>query len=91
MGYPEGVKWYKVWCGAAHKCVVSRDIVFHEEAIIKPDIVTYGTNLSNEDQIEATEKTFRIEVNTLSDNEVEEPTEDVVDSQITTDADEIRT
>ena len=32
LGYPMGVKWYKVWLIDENKCVISRDVVFHENA-----------------------------------------------------------
>ena len=35
VGYPEGVKGYKVWCGATHKCIISKDVTFHEEAMLE--------------------------------------------------------
>ena len=35
VGYPEGVKGYKVWCVATHKCISSRDVTFHEESILE--------------------------------------------------------
>ena len=38
IGYPSGVKGYKVWLINEKKCVVSRNIIFHEHA-------TMSTNL----------------------------------------------
>ncbi|KAH9743388.1 hypothetical protein KPL70_003281 [Citrus sinensis] len=35
VGYPEGVKGYKVWCGATHKFIISKDVTFHEESMLK--------------------------------------------------------
>lgn len=34
IGYPEGVKGYKVWCGEAHKCLISRDVQFNKVDMI---------------------------------------------------------
>lgn len=33
LGYPEGVKGYKLWCiePGSEKCMISRDVVFKEE------------------------------------------------------------
>lgn len=33
--YPDGVKGYMVWCRDQKKCIVSRDIVFNEAALLK--------------------------------------------------------
>ncbi|KAH9686485.1 Integrase catalytic domain-containing protein [Citrus sinensis] len=35
VGYPEGVKGYKVWCDATHKCIISRDVTFHDEFMLE--------------------------------------------------------
>ena len=32
FGYPMGVKGYKVWHIDEKKCVISKDVVFHENA-----------------------------------------------------------
>lgn len=35
MGYPEGVKGYRVWLPKDAKCTISRDVVFHEDKVFK--------------------------------------------------------
>lgn len=35
LGYPQGTKGYKVWLLDSEKCVISRNIVFHEEVMFK--------------------------------------------------------
>lgn len=35
MGYPEGVKGYRVWMPDEGKCIVSRNVVFHEDHVFK--------------------------------------------------------
>ncbi|KAH9736371.1 hypothetical protein KPL71_018077 [Citrus sinensis] len=35
VGYPEGVKGYKIWCKDQGKCIVSRDVMFHESVLLK--------------------------------------------------------
>ncbi|KAH9662167.1 hypothetical protein KPL70_024758 [Citrus sinensis] len=35
VGYPDGVKGYKIWCKDQGKCIVSRDVVFHESVLLK--------------------------------------------------------
>ncbi|KAH9680636.1 Integrase catalytic domain-containing protein [Citrus sinensis] len=36
IGYPEGVKGYKIWCTDVNppKCIISRDVIFNEEELI---------------------------------------------------------
>jgi len=46
LGYPERVKWYKLWCLEAgfKRCLVSRDVVFNESEMAyktKPSMVQY--------------------------------------------------
>ena len=38
IGYPTGVKGYKVWLLNENKCVISRNIVFHESATMKTNL-----------------------------------------------------
>ena len=35
MGYPQGVKGYRVWMPVQGKCTVSRNVVFHEDLVFK--------------------------------------------------------
>uniref|UniRef100_A0A1J3F7G4 Retrovirus-related Pol polyprotein from transposon TNT 1-94 n=1 Tax=Noccaea caerulescens TaxID=107243 RepID=A0A1J3F7G4_NOCCA len=35
LGYPQGTKGYKVWLMETEKCVISRNVVFHEELVFK--------------------------------------------------------
>lgn len=35
LGYPQGTKGYKVWLLEEEKCVVSRNVVFHEDQVFK--------------------------------------------------------
>lgn len=35
LGYPQGTKGYKVWLIEERKCVVSRNVIFHEEKVYK--------------------------------------------------------
>ncbi|KAH9680375.1 Integrase catalytic domain-containing protein [Citrus sinensis] len=47
VGYPDGVKGYKVWCREANKCLISTDVQFNEVAMINnPDQVTSATDIS---------------------------------------------
>lgn len=50
IGYPEGVKWYKLWCLEPEnaKCLISRDVVFDENTMA--NLKQYKiTNLERED------------------------------------------
>ena len=35
IGYPTGVKGFKVWLLNEKKCAISRNVIFHELAIVK--------------------------------------------------------
>ena len=53
LGYPEGVKGYKLWCLEAgfKRCLVSRDVVFNEAEMAyktKPSMVQSSTDQSKE-------------------------------------------
>lgn len=34
VGYPDGVKGYKIWCGQPKKCIISSDVIFNEASMI---------------------------------------------------------
>ena len=65
VGYTEGVKGYKVWCGATHKCIISRDVTFHEEVMLEDkDSTVFDFSLYTEEsmKVAAVVKNSRIEV-----------------------------
>ncbi|KAH9782075.1 Integrase catalytic domain-containing protein [Citrus sinensis] len=67
-----GVKWYKVWCGATHKCIISRDVTFHEEAMLedKDRTVFDFSHYTDEPMKEAAVvKDFRIEVESTNSSD----------------------
>lgn len=33
MGYPDGVKGYRIWSVEEKKCIISRDVVFQESTL----------------------------------------------------------
>lgn len=37
LGYPNGVKGYKIWLLEERKCVISRDVIFNENMFYKTD------------------------------------------------------
>ena len=43
--YPSGVKGYKVWLISEKKCVVSRNIIFHEHATMSTNLQDSKMNL----------------------------------------------
>ena len=65
VGFPDGVKGYRVWCREANKCLISRDVQFNEVAMINnPDQATSATDIStNKTQAtEAIDQSEKIEV-----------------------------
>ena len=69
VGYLKGVKRYKVWCGATHKCIISRDVTFHEEAMLedKDIVIFYFSPYTDKPMKEtAVMKDSRIEVESTS-------------------------
>ena len=54
IGYPSGVKGYKIWLIEEKKCVISRNIIFHEDALLR-------TNLQEQKIPSETDK-FQLEV-----------------------------
>ncbi|KAH9728046.1 hypothetical protein KPL70_008880 [Citrus sinensis] len=45
IGYPEGVKGYKLWCTdlSPPRCIISRDVIFNEETVLKKKLQETGT------------------------------------------------
>ncbi|KAH9781781.1 hypothetical protein KPL71_008610 [Citrus sinensis] len=72
VGYPEGVKRYKVWCGATHKCIISRDVTFHEESMLKKnDFAVFDLSLYTDESMKeaAIRKDSIIEVESSSSSD----------------------
>ncbi|KAH9763595.1 hypothetical protein KPL70_001222 [Citrus sinensis] len=55
VGYPDGIKGYKVWCGEQRKCIISRDVVFHEAALLKDNTASNVDILANNDSEQSAE------------------------------------
>lgn len=36
MGYPDGVKGYRIWCLESNKCIISMDVTFNERILQEP-------------------------------------------------------
>ena len=60
IGYPNGVKGYKIWLVEEKKCVISRNVIFHENALFK-------TNLQ-ELQVPPKFEKFQLDVQNHSDH-----------------------
>ena len=41
LGYPSGVKGYKLWLVDENKCVISRDLIFNEFCFYKSNVKSY--------------------------------------------------
>jgi len=52
IGYPEGIKGYKIWSlnGKPTRTFISRDVVFDEEALTQSRVETEITNTSSEEK-----------------------------------------
>ncbi|KAH9754884.1 Integrase catalytic domain-containing protein [Citrus sinensis] len=59
IGYPEGVKGYKIWCTdlSPHKCIVSRDVVFNEQLVLSKE-----KSVENAEPQSKTDDTIQFEV-----------------------------
>lgn len=62
MGYPEGVKGYRLWCIEAgnQKCIISRDVVFNENDFTMNKSVRDAGN-----KIEDLDSKFQMEIETM--------------------------
>ena len=93
LGYPSGVKGYKVWLLEEKKCQISRNVIFQENDVYK-DVIRKGKQ-KEDDQHEATEMAFDIDLgeggdiisggDIQSDNEVSEDDQHEVENQETGD------
>ncbi|KAH9723409.1 Integrase catalytic domain-containing protein [Citrus sinensis] len=72
VGYPDGVKGYRVWCREANKCLISRNVQFNEVAMINNSDQATSTDDINTSDTQATIKTDqgeKIEVELSKDYE----------------------
>ena len=93
MGYPSGVKGYKVWLLEEKKCHISRNVIFQENDVCK-DVTRKGKQ-KEDDQHETTEMAFDIDLgeegditsggDTQSNNEVSGVDQHEVENQETSD------
>ncbi|KAH9668944.1 hypothetical protein KPL70_021590 [Citrus sinensis] len=66
VGYPDAVKGHKIWCKEQGKCIVSRDIVFHESALLKEN-VEHDTGLQDNPAANKQSVTSKVKVELLTD------------------------
>ena len=52
IGYPSGVKGYKVWLLEEKKCAISRNVIFHELATVKTNLQDHLTPRTDKVQFE---------------------------------------
>lgn len=55
VGYPEGVKWYRIWSEEKKKCIISKDVKFHESELLgdnKPREIIDCPTRNDEHEIE---------------------------------------
>ena len=71
IGYSNGVKGYKIWLIEEKKCVISRNVIFHENTLFK-------TNLQ-ELQIPPESEKFQLEVENHSNHTSQGPLHEISD------------
>src|SRR3954463_4251018 len=87
MGYPEGVKAYRLWCLEPDhmRCITSRDVVFNEAemAFKKIDDVGRSTETSDEEleQVEIPFEVEHVDDGLHIPDEVEEEAEDAEEDE----------
>ncbi|KAH9750881.1 Integrase catalytic domain-containing protein [Citrus sinensis] len=70
LGYPEGVKGYRLWCvdSNAPPCIISRDVTFHEDEILNRP----RSHVNNsESGVESDKVKFQVEPHNLKELEPE--------------------
>ena len=73
VGYPNGVKGYKIWCKEEGKFIVSRDVVFHKSALLK-ESAEYDTGLQDNSAVNRQSGTSKVKVELLTDKGSEKET-----------------
>ncbi|KAH9687674.1 hypothetical protein KPL70_014852 [Citrus sinensis] len=82
IGYPEGVKGFKIWCTDLKppKCIVSRDVVFNEGSLMKinhePDLETENSRLTEKLEFEVEPSTSRNTTEAVESDSVPEIIDD---------------
>lgn len=76
VGYPSGVKGYRIWCPKNKKCIINRDVTFHETKF-------YKSLRSPEDQASGQKdlERFELEVEPKGDKETQPKTSQPVETE----------
>ena len=70
LGYPDGVKGYKLWCleDGFKKCIISRDVIFNEKVMaMKENVATDSiskVSTSNQIQVDISQREINESVTT---------------------------
>ena len=95
VGYTEGVKGYKVWCGATHKCIINRDVTFHKRVMLEDKdstIFDFSPYTNESMKVAAVVKDSRIKVDSTSTSHREDQDMGAIeDLQKRSEVDESRT
>ncbi|KAH9660266.1 hypothetical protein KPL70_024153 [Citrus sinensis] len=87
IGYPEGVKGFKVWCTDLNppRCIVSRDIVFNEGGLIQDSEAAVDENEKSRSEdrleLEVESSVFKNRTETADSGGVNEQEEDTISPQ----------
>ena len=66
LGYKPGVKGYRLWCPEARKTIVSRNVIFYENSMLKKSSVSVEVSCDTGEQ----ESDFKVEHRVVSDKSV---------------------
>lgn len=51
VGYPFGVKGYRVWIEDERKCTISRNVVFHEQEVFKDTLADSSSSSKEKENL----------------------------------------
>src|SRR3954471_23054695 len=87
MGYPEGVKAYRLWClePGHRRCITSRDVVFNEAEVAFKKTDDDGRSAEELEQVEIPVEVEHVDAELHIPDEVEEEAEDAEEVEETDD------
>src|SRR4051812_11190612 len=87
MGYPEGVKAYRLWClePGHRRCITSRDVVFNEGEMAFKKTDDDGRNVEELEQVEIPVEVEHVDAELHILDEVKEEAEDAEEVKETID------
>ncbi|CAA7015031.1 unnamed protein product [Microthlaspi erraticum] len=84
LGYPQGTKGYRVWLLELEKCVISRNVVFHEEKVFKDLKSEEEHGVKNSVESGQSSESSRVEITADVSSEEQQPsTENIVSGGVT--------